>query len=230
MYIGFLKGSAAAAVVLSCLAGAAPAHAQEEDAQLWTSATADFELGEDTNFTSQAVARFSDAAEGLAERQLQVDLETGVGGALRVGGGYSYVTRYEDGELASREHRVRQQVSAELGEVLGGRIEGRLRLEQRWRDDGDDVMLRLRPRLSWAREIGRDDLELRLWHESFIQLNDTDWGGEAGYARLRNQVSLRRSLAKSVAGEVGYLSQYSLSGQGPDELVHALTVAISFSL
>lgn len=218
----------AIAAALACCVAATPALAQEEDSQLWTSTTAKFDLGDDMSFATQVVARFSDAADGLSELQLQADAENELRGGLSLGAGYSYVTRYERGELTSREHRIRQQVSARLGEALGGRVEGRLRLEQRWRDDGEDVMLRLRPRLMWTRPIGPDKLELRLWSESFIQLNHTDWGGEAGYSRLRNQVSLRRSLAESVTGEVGYLNQYSVADSGPDQLVHALSVALSF--
>ena len=220
--------SSAASAAFACFLAAAPAQAQEEDAQLWTSATARLDVGDDTSLSTQIVARFSDAANGLNEMQLQADLEKGVREGLRIGAGYSYVTRHDQREVTSREHRIRQQVSVGLGEVLGGRVEGRLRLEQRWRDDGDDLMLRLRPRLMWTLPIGPNDLDLRLWSESFIQLNDTDWGGEARYARVRNQVSLRRSLGRSVTGEVGYLNQYNLSETGPDQLAHALTFAMSF--
>jgi hypothetical protein len=224
----FFSWSRATAAALACWCAAAPAHAQDEDAQLWTATTANFDLGNDTTFSAQVVARFSDAAEGLSELQLQGDFEKEVRDGLSVGAGYSYVPRYDLGRLTSREHRTRQQVSTRLGEVLGGQVEGRVRLEQRWRDDGEDLMLRLRLRLMWTRKIGPEDLSVRLSHESFAQLNDTDWGGEARYSRMRNQVSLRRKFGEVLTGELGYLNQYSLSGSGSDELVHALTVATTF--
>jgi hypothetical protein len=63
-----------------------------------------------------------------------------------------------------------------------------------------------------------------------VQLNDTDWGGAARYSRMRNQLSLRRRLSEVMTGELGYLSQYSIADDGPDELVHALTFALSFDL
>lgn len=225
MSLFFRIGAAAA---LACCIAEVPAHAQDEDAQLWTSITAAFDLGSDTTFSSQVVSRFSDKAEGLAELQLQADVEKKLSERLSLGAGYSFVPRYERGRLTTREHRIRQQVSTALGEVLGGEVEARVRLEQRWRDDGDDVMFRLRPRLMWTRVIGPDDLELRLWHESFVQLNDSDWGGEARYSRMRNQVSLQRSLGEAITGEFGYLNQYSLSKDEADELVHALTFALNF--
>jgi hypothetical protein len=217
------SAAAVAAVVLP-----APARAQEIDTQLWSTTTASFDLGNDLTFIGQFVARFSDDADGVSELQYQGDLELELREGLRVGGGYSYVPRYDQGDLTTREHRIRQQVSARLGSLAGGRVEGRLRLEQRWRDDGDDTALRLRPRVTWTRPIGPNDLALRLSHESFIFLNDTDWAGEAGYNRMRNQASLRRKLGSSATGELGYLNQYDLQPGRRDRMAHVLTLGLSF--
>jgi hypothetical protein len=223
----FVRSGAAAAALATCMA-AVPAHAQDEDSQLWTTTTASFDLDDDTTFAAQFVARFSDAAEGLSELQIQADVETGAREGAKLGAGYSYIPRYDQGRLTSREHRIRQQVSASLGTVLGGRLEGRLRLEERWRDDGDDMMLRLRGRLMWTKQIGPQDLAVRVGHESFLQLNDTDWGGEAGYSRMRNQLSLRRKLGEKMTGELGYLNQYDFSDAGSDKIAHVLTFALTF--
>lgn len=227
MIRSIIRSSAAAAIAAWALA-ATPAHAQDEDAQLWTTLTAEFDIGSDTKVAMQQVARFSDSAGGLSELQLQADVERKVQGGLSLGAGYSYVPRYERGSLTSREHRTRQQISHDLGKVAGGEIQGRARLEQRWRDDDEDMMLRLRGRLMWTKAIGPEELSVRLWHESFVQLNRTDWGGDARYSRLRNQASLRRKVGGIATGELGYLNQYSISESGPDELVHALTFALTF--
>jgi len=216
----------AAAAALVCVA--APAYAQDDDWQLWTTATANFDLGDETTFSPQLVMRFGDEAEGLSELQLQADVEKEVQDGLSLGGGYSYINRYDRGRVTSREHRTRQQVRMRIGEVLGGRVEGRVRLEQRWREGREDLMLRLRGRLTWTRKIGPQDLALRLGHESFVQLNDTDWGGEARYSRMRNQVSLRRKLGDALTGEAGYLNQYDFSDRGSDKIVHAATFALTY--
>jgi hypothetical protein len=216
-----------AAALLNAALAAAPAHAQQTDEQVWTTATANFSLGGGAKLGIHTVARFGDAAEGLSEVQLGSDVELGAGG-FDLGAGYSYITRYSQGALTTREHRLRQQVSAGLGDLAGGQLAGRLRLEQRWRDDGEDIMLRLRPRLTWTRPIGPDGLALRLLHESFVHLNRTDWGGEARYDRMRNQIALRRRFGTGVTGELGYLNQYSFSGARRDEMVHALTAAFTF--
>lgn len=219
---------ASLAAALLFAAAAAPARAQEEDMQVWATTTAEFALSERTSLAGQLVTRFSDDAGGISEVQLQADLEHELPGGVTVGAGYSYVPRYDQGTLTSREHRIRQQASVELGKVLGGTLQGRVRLEQRWRDDGEDMLLRLRGRIMWTRPIGPNGLAVRLWHESFAHLNDTDWGGSARYQRLRNQVSLRRKFGDSITGEVGYLNQYSLADSGPDQLVHALTLGLTF--
>ncbi len=217
-------------LLLFSTAFAAPAvAAEEEDAQLWTQTTATVTLGR-FDLGTHFIARMGDAADGVYQLQFGVDAERRIGAGIKAGIGYSYVPSFEDGRITTREHRIRQQVSATLGEVAGGEVAGRLRLEQRWRDDGEDLKFRLRPRVTWTRPIGPDGLAVRLAHESFLNLNDTDWGREAGYDRMRNQAALRGDLAKGVTGEIGYLNQYIFQGERPDEVDHALTIAISLSL
>lgn len=216
---------AAVAAALVC----APAHAQDEDAQIWTATSADFALGGDFTLATQFVARFSDEADGVSELQLSGDLEWETSGGVTLSGGYSYVPRYNQGNQITREHRTRQSVSVGLGSVLGGDIEGRVRLEQRWRNDGDDMLLRLRGRLTWTRPVGPSGLAVRLQHESFAHLNETDWAGNARFDRVRNSAMLRRKFGERVTGEIGYLNQWSFVAAGPDDVIHAANVGLSFS-
>lgn len=205
-----------------------PAAAQDQDAQLWTQTTATVGVGR-FDLGTHFIARAGDAADGIYQLQFGVDVERAVGAGIKAGVGYSYVPSYEDGQLTTREHRIRQQVSVPIGTLGGGEVAARLRLEQRWRDDGEDLKFRLRPRVSWTRPVGPSGLAVRLVHESFMNLNDTDWGDEARYDRMRNQVALRGSIANGLSGEVGYLNQYIFQGERPDEADHALTFAITLS-
>lgn len=214
-------------VVFATLAPAG-ARAQESDAQLWTATTANFDLGGDTAFSAQFVSRFSDEAGGLFGLQLSGDLDVKLNARVSLGGGYSYVPRYDRGRLIAREHRVRQQVAAGLGSVLGGRVDARLRLEERWREGADDMLFRLRARIGWTRPVGPHGLAVRLAHESFAHLNDTDWGGQARYDQMRNQVAVRRKLGETITGEIGYLNQYGFVDGGPDQVAHALTLGLTF--
>jgi hypothetical protein len=213
---------------LLALALPAPALAQDDDTQLWTQTSATLTIGE-YDVGAHFIARAGDAAEGIYQLQFGADVERDLGG-VTAGIGYSYVPSYDRGRLTTREHRIRQQVSMTLGRVAGGEVAGRLRLEQRWRDDGDDIKLRLRPRITWTRPIGDHGLAVRLLHESFFNLNDTDWAGEARYDRMRNQLALRRNLAEGLTAEIGYLNQYIFQGERPDEVDHALTFALSLRL
>jgi hypothetical protein len=217
----------------ACAAAAAmfalPASAQVADTQVWGQTTVTADLGA-WDFGGHVIARAGDAADGIYQLQFGVDVEREVGEGATGGIGYSYVPSYDQGRLTTREHRIRQQLSFELGKLAGGSVAARLRLEQRWRDDGEDIKFRLRPRLSWTRPIGPDDLAVRLQHESFINLNATDWGGESRYDRMRNQIALRRALGGGLTGEVGYLNQYIFQGDRPDEVDHALTFALTLRL
>lgn len=216
------------ALPLILAAFAAPAAAQDPDTQLWSQTGATVTAGE-FDLGAHFIARVSNAADGIYQIQFGVDVERGMGAGIRGGVGYSYVPSYDQGKLTTREHRVRQQVSFPVAKVGGGKVAGRLRLEQRWRDDGEDTKFRLRPRVTWTRPIGPDALEVRLLHESFLNLNDTDWGDEARYDRMRHQIALRRDIAPGLNAEVGYLNQYIFQGARPDEMDHALTVSISLS-
>src|SRR3546814_8651684 len=69
---------------------------------------------------------------------------------------------------------------------------------------------------------------LVLSHESFIQVNDTDWGQASGYARMRNAIGVKTPLSKVVSVELGYLNQYDFGLHGAhDKMAHAATVALS---
>jgi len=205
------------------------ARAQVSDAQLWTSATASVPLADDLELSGGLSVRVSDTREGMYQLQFLGDLELDLGDDVAVGVGYSHIPNYSGGALVTSENRVRQQVSVRLGEVAGGRIGGRLRLEQRWRDDGEDLKFRLRPALTFVLPV-EGGTSLRLGHESFFNLNETDWGPDAGYDRMRNSVALRRGLAGGLTGEIGYLNQYIFGRDEPDEVDHVLTLALSLDL
>ena len=210
----------------ACLA--APAKAQESDAQIWTRTTVNLPLSHDLTLGAHLIARAGDAADGFNQLQFGADLDLEAAEGIRVGVGYSYVPSFDQGRLTTREHRIRQQVSIGLGTLAGGDLAARLRLEQRWRDDGDDLKLRLRPRITWTRPLGPDGLALRLAHESLYNLNDTDWGEEARYDRMRNSIGLRRRIGPVVTAEAGYLNQYIFAGDRPDEVDHAFNIGLTF--
>lgn len=220
----FVKRSLAAAL-LALLPFPAEAASNPE---AWTTLSASGEIASDLELDLELVGRFGDEQGGLYEVDAGILLGYKLSDDLTIAAGYAFLPNYDDGDLTSREHRIRQQVTAGVGKLLGGDFELRARLEQRLRDDGDDMGLRLRTRIAWTRPI-REGAEtaFRLTHESFVELNDTDWGQDAGYRRMRNFAGLRTPLSDSLQAEIGYLNQYDIESGAEDEIAHVLSVSLN---
>lgn len=204
--------------------------AQEEDQELWLTGAASVKLGERTKFEFDTVSRFGNDPGGLYEVEINTLVAHEVAKGITIGGGYVRNINYSRGTVTRTEDRLRAQVglSGNAGSV---KLSGRLRIEQRWRSDGDDTGYRLRPQIKATLPFGDSDFSLVGSHESLIPLNDTDWGEEAGYDRMRNFVGVNWKASKLVSIETGYLNQYRF-GRGGDRDVmdHALAVSVGLSL
>ena len=66
------------------------------------------------------------------------------------------------------------------------------------------------------------------WSEVFFNLNDTDWGAQAGLDRWRNFVGINIPLREGVAFEPGYLNQFVNRSAG-DEIDHVLSATLNVS-
>ena len=65
--------------------------------------------------------------------------------------GYAHDPNYSAGHFKIMEHRFREQVTFDhLVDIAGGRISGRLRLEQRWREGIGGTGWRVRPFLRYT--------------------------------------------------------------------------------
>ncbi len=211
------------------IALAAPAWAQTEtDTQVWTTVSGSTELAEGVALTLEGVARFGDDADGIYEAEFGGWLEFDAGGGVTVSTGYVRVPGYSNGDLTKMEDRPRQQIAFPLAAFGGGKLSGRVRLEERLRRDGE-IGLRLRPQIKYSlplRAGGKTALVLS--HESFVELNDTDWGQVSGYARMRNAIGVKTPLNDVISIEAGYLNQYNFGRKGAhDEMAHVATVSLS---
>lgn len=206
---------------------AAPAVAGvDDDAELWTTVTASGPVSGRLLLEIQAQARFSDDGDGIYETQFGGLLGYRFTDTVAVWAGYVRVPRYARDAPTEVEDRTRQQVTATLGKLLGGTLSSRVRLEQRFRESGGTGW-RLRPQLGFSRPLTRNGPELALSHESFVELNDTAWGQDAGYRRMRNAVGISIPLAKGVATEVGYLNQAEFE-RGRDSIDHVFNTTLSY--
>lgn len=130
--------------LLSLAAITAPA-AAEDDTQAWTSLVIQPAPGPEASwlFSFDAHARWRDDAGQLGITILRPAIGWRLNSKVDLWAGYADVD-IDTGTVAIAEQRTWQQASIQWGEVLGGQVSSRTRLEQRWRDTGDDTGDRVR--------------------------------------------------------------------------------------
>lgn len=203
-----------------------PALAQEQDGEVWFTVSGSLPIAKDITIDAESIARFSDA-DGLYETEFGAVVTHKLSDRVTISAGYFRVPGYDHGNITHIDDRPRQQITVQLGKFMGGSWQTRVRTEQRFRNDGDDVGFRVRPQVRYTLPLG-GDTRLRLSHESYINLNTTDWGQRGGYERMRNIAAVVTPLTGDVDVEIGYLNQYRFS-QRPgrsDTMDHVITFAI----
>lgn len=126
---------------------------------------------------------------------------------------------------------TRFATASKHGQVLGGQITMRTRLEQRSINIGDDLGVVLRFATKYVRPISADgDTSLIVGLEPFVDLQDTDWGGDAGIGQNRTYLGLGRRISNKLTLEVGYMHQYIFRDTGEDRLNHLAMLTIKAKL
>jgi len=107
------------------------------------------------------------------------------------------------------EHRPFQQLTWTLPQGLRAEFQSRTRLEQRWRNDGRQMGLRLREFVRGEAAFARDGSGVRalVSAELFWALKDTDWGNRAGFDQLRTFAGVEVPIFGRSTAEIGYLNQ-----------------------
>ncbi|MDK2766321.1 MAG: DUF2490 domain-containing protein [Sphingomonas sp.] len=211
-------------------AAATPAaHAQVEDEQLWIKLSAETALSDGVDLELETNQRLGNADGGLYESQYVAKIGVDIGGGFKLTGGLNRVVAVEDGRVDNTEWRPRQELGFPDLTLGKGALSGRIRLEQRFRSDGDDVGHRVRPEISYTLPLS-DTVDLELGHESYFNLNTTDFGQRAGHERMRNFVEIGFPLTGKVDAAVGYLNQYRFNRTAPDRMEHALTLGLAVKL
>lgn len=208
---------------------ATPALAQEEDQELWLTGAASVGLGGGTAFEFDTVARFGNDPGGLYEVEINTLVSHKLPGGITIGGGYTRNVNYSRGTVTRTENRLRVQVglSGKSGAV---KLSGRIRLEHRDRSGGDEIGYRLRPQIKVAMPLN-DSFTGIVSHESFIALDDTDWGQRAGYERMRNFAGIGWKANKTLSFEIGYMNQYGFGRNGARDVIdHALALGVGLTL
>ncbi|WP_303764161.1 DUF2490 domain-containing protein [Sphingobium yanoikuyae] len=206
------------------------AHASEDE-QLWTTTSATVKLSDHWRLQQEIVARFSNDRDGLYEIESNTLVGYKLNKQVTVWAGYTHDPQYDGGDFTVMEHRAREQVTFDnilkLGPVS---VSARMRMEQRWREGIDGTAWRLRPYVKMTlpfKEGGKTALVLS--HESFIDLNKTNFQRVQGEERMRNLIAITTPLAKNVNAEIGYLHQHGFRPDADDSNDNVASLSLSFS-
>ncbi|HET7606498.1 MAG TPA: DUF2490 domain-containing protein [Sphingomicrobium sp.] len=219
------------AIALLIAAAALPAPAlAKSDSQLWTVGSASVKLSDKWRLSQEFTGRFSDNRNGLYEVESNTLLGYRLNEVVTLWAGYTHDPQYSGGDFTVMEHRAREQVTFDgLARLGKGKLNGRIRLEQRWREGVDGTGWRFRPYLKYSLPIA-GKTALNLSTEPFFNLNTTPFQRKSGLDRVRNLVTISTPLAKKLSGEAGYLNQHGFVPNGPDTSDNVAYVGVSLSL
>lgn len=181
-------------------------------------------------YTVDFQARYFDLGSGINQYLLRPGIGYSIGSNLSAWIGYArFRSRGRSGNV-SDENRYWQQLAWTVGRYGGGTVTMRTRVEQRSVSAGDDIGLVLRHLTRYSRPIGASGrTSLLLGLEPFVDLRDTDWGGESGLAQVRMSLGVSRMLSESLTIESGYMNQYVLADTGEDRSNHLGVVNLKIS-
>jgi hypothetical protein len=223
-----VKLSAAALLALGILA--TPAAAANSDEQLWTNFNVTAKLGDRWRLSEEVTIRFSDNRKGLYELESNTLLGYRLNKVVTLWAGYTHNPQYAAGDFTVMEHRAREQVTFDgFARIGAGKLNGRMRLEQRWRNNVDGTGWRVRPYLKYSLSIA-GKTALNLSSEPFFNLNVTPFQKKVGLDRMRNLISISTPLTKTLTGEAGYMNQHGFVSGGPDTSDNIAYFGLSLSL
>jgi hypothetical protein len=218
------------AVGACALAMAAPASAARSDQQLWTNVNVTVKLSDRWRLSEEGTVRFSDRRNGLYEIESNTLLGYRLNKVVTLWAGYTHNPQYFGGDFTIMEHRAREQVTFDGFAMVGkGKFNGRIRLEQRWRDGLDGTGWRVRPYLKYSLPIA-GKTALNLSTEPFFNLDTTAFQKQSGLDRVRNLVTVSTPLTRNLTGEVGYMNQYGFVRNGPDTSDNIAYFGVALSL
>lgn len=140
--------------------------------------------------------------------------------------GFDHVVNHPAGKEASDENRLWQQISYKLDPIAGVNLSSRTRLEQRWREGGDDTGYRLRQMIKATIPLAvNPKLSVVAYDELFINLSNTDWGVSRGNDQNRIFLGVNWAFTQSASIETGYLNQY-VNTPNIDRVNHVLATTL----
>jgi hypothetical protein len=173
-------------------------------------------------------ARFGDDISELDTSIIRPALGWQISPNTSVWLGYARVTGHA-ADPNIEEDRIWQQALYRVGELAGGQLSARSRIEQRMRDEDSDIGVRLRQFFRWVRPVQNSDLSYVVGNELFINLNDADWGQNDGFNQNRLFLGLNYRIDETYRVEFGYMNNYIHRDGTEDHMNNIISSTISVS-
>lgn len=183
-----------------------PGTAWARDGEVWTTTGASGSIGGNWRVSVDGIARFD--RDGLYEWVTSGSLGYRIDDHATVWAGYVYKTAYANGG-SSNEQRFREDLVLEDVARIGPiRVGGRLRAEEKWRDNAPGLGWRVRPQVRLTLPLKKDGPALVAGVEPFFNLGGGA-GQRAGYDRIRETLGVQVPVAKGVRLDAGYVRQWT---------------------
>ena len=172
-----------------------------------------------------AQARYFDLGSGINQYLVRPGIGYEFYDNLTAWAGYARLrARNRSGDVTD-ENRYWQQLTWTAGRWKDGKITMRARVEQRSVSVGDDLGLVLRFQAKYVRPIGDGGkTSLILGVEPFVDLRDTDWGGNSGLGQNRSYIGIGWRTSTNLTIETAYMNQYIWSDSGTDRSNHVAVI------
>lgn len=204
----------------------APAHASEDDFNIWLGQWVNLDISDDVYVRVEAQERFTNDADRLGQLLLRSFVAYRISDTVNLGGGYAYILTDPEGPAEFNEHRFYQELNIRLIEHGRLTLDSRTRLEQRTFEEDDETAWRLRNFVQLKVPITEHN-KLVAYTEPFIALNETDRQRD-GIGAWRNFVGVSFPVAKGIDLVPGYLNQHVFR-VGEDRSDHVANVNLFFS-
>lgn len=209
-------------ILLALSIGAsAPAHANEDDFNVWTGQFVSLDISDDVYIRGEAQERFTNDADRLGQLLLRSFIGYRINKRINAGGGYAYILTDPVGPVEVNEHRFYQELNIRLINHKGVTLDSRSRLEQRTFEENGELAWRFRNFVQLKVPL-TDRNTLVAYTEPFLALNETPIQ-RGGLGAWRNFVGVSVPLAKGVEIVPGYLNQHVVR-DGRDRSDHIANV------
>lgn len=205
---------------------ASEALATDSDDGLWTvfTSTNTFPAAETASrwhYWFDAQARYFDVGSGINQYLIRPGVGYEISDNASAWVGYARLRARNRAGNVVDENRYWQQLSWTAGRWNNGTLSMRTRLEQRSLSSGDDLGIVLRVLAKYVRPIGADGKRyLSVGIEPFVDLKDTDWGGDSGLGQNRLSVGVGWRISTKLTLETGYMNQFVWVDSGEDRMNH----------